>query len=437
MTSEVAGEVPPLSVYLRPELGADALLGLPGEIAVRCAKATGADVAACLLATLVMIGNAAGAEPHVQWGADHPGRLFVVVVGETGSLKTVAIEAVRELFRDADPLWESRRVKGGLQSPQAMIKEVSDDRDDPRLLIYETEFARLAGQMARTDWSPYLRQAWDGKPPLENEPSKGGAKATHPHISLIVLITPREMEKYHKRLSESGGLENRLLFCHNAPAARVSRAAARTADYGDLIDRLRSTLELSRSTVLESTDPISRAIFLERGTCFQPSTELPLHDKVVGQWDELVTAKLPRTDADDVATLWTRAEDQVTRLAAAYAIGCGSDTVAVEHIQAAVALWAFCAHSAEVFLSVAAGQGTAGVNRIHSGKIMDHLRRKAGKGDGWVTATEINKAVFGGNVKAAQIRPTLDWLVSKGLVEGQENKTGGRPAQSFRIARRP
>ena len=54
----------PLITYLRPKLDPDALLGLPGEIAVRLAEATGADEAAILLSTLAMLGSAAGPEPN-------------------------------------------------------------------------------------------------------------------------------------------------------------------------------------------------------------------------------------------------------------------------------------------------------------------------------------------------------------------------------------
>ena len=386
MSSEVAGEVPPLGVFLRPALHEDALFGLPGEIAVRCAEATGADVAACLLAALTMVGNAAGPEPHVVFGgAEHSARLFVVIFGDAAvGRKGTAVNAVRRPFREADPLWEGTRIKSGLKSPEAMISLVDDNRaDDCRLLILEPEFARLVASMARTEFSPRLRAAWDGEP-LDNDVSEPqrALRATHAHVSLLGTVTPGELERHHKRLSQGGGLESRFLFCMSAPAADVDPFAAEPADFADLIDRLRMTLELSRSGVLEQTDPISRAIFLERGTGWQPSTVLPLHDKVTTEWGTLVKERLPRAESEDVAALWARSETQVVRIAACYAIGCGSDVVAPEHVNAAVAVWRYCAESAETFLNIAAAQGGGAVDRVKARAVLALLHKR----QAWVTA---------------------------------------------------
>lgn len=434
MTSEVAGEVPPLSVYLRPVLHKDALFGLPGELAVRCAEATGADVAACLLAALTMVGNAAGPEPHVVFGgAEHSARLFVVIFGDAAlGRKGTAVNAMRRLFREADPLWEGTRIKSGLKSPEAMISLVDDNRaDDCRLLILEPEFARLVASMARTEFSPRLRAAWDGEP-LDNDVSdpQRALRATHAHISLLGTVTPGELERHHQRLSQGGGLESRLLLCMSAPAADVDPFAAGSADFSDLIDRLRMALEVSRSTVLERTDPISRAVFLEHGAGWQPSTVLPLHDKVVEGWRTLVRDRLPRAGSEDVAALWARSETQVLRIAACYAIGCGSDTVTVEHVTAALAAWRYCAESAETFLAIAAGQGDGAVDRVKARKVLTLLHKRGG----WVTATEISRQAFGGNVKTVGIRPVLAWLTGKGYIETRKTSgTGGAPRYEFRL----
>src|SRR5262249_25134011 len=150
--------------------------------------------------------------------------------------KGTAINAVRGLFREADPRWESTRVKGGLKSPEAMTREVDDYlADDTRLMLIEPEFARLTGRMARTDFSPKLRLAGDGEP-LEDEvkDSRRSLRATHTHISLVGLITPQELERHHKRLSQAGGLESRLLFCWSAPDSDTSPFAKADEHFGDL-----------------------------------------------------------------------------------------------------------------------------------------------------------------------------------------------------------
>ena len=436
MTAQSEPLPPSVYVHLRPELHENALLGLPAEIAIRCAQATGADVAPCLLTALTMIGNAAGGEPHVLTpdGAEHSGRLFAAVVGETGlSRKGTGVNSVRRVFAAADPRWAGR-ITGGLQSPQKMIELVDDGGDDTRLMLIEPEFARFLGTMARTQFGPQLRKAWDGEV-LENQVvnPKRSWRASRAHVSLIAEITPGELERYHNRLSQEGGMENRLLFCLSAPWPLTDWFDLEPADFSDLIDRLRMALDLSRSSVLEQTDPISRAIFLERGAGFQPSVILPLHDKVSGrgEWKRLVKDRLLRAESDDMAALWARAEAQVIRLAAAYAVGTASDTVNAEHVDAAVAMWNYCAETVEVLFTIAAVQGGGRADRGQARKLLDYLRTR----QGWESQTALNKRVFRGNAKSAEIKALMAHLAARRHIETRIVKdTGGGPRTEYRLA---
>jgi hypothetical protein len=438
MVTEVHQPPPPLNVYLRPELHKDALLGLPGEIATRLANDTGADPAAILLTTLTMIGNAAGPEPHVVFGggALHSARLMTVIVGDAAAgRKGTAVNAAQRLFEAADPRWAGR-IKEGLKSPEAMIALVHDHGSDTRLCIVEVEFARFAGTMARTEFSPRLRAAWDGSV-LDNttKDPKRSFRASHAHVSMIGMITPHELERHHQRLSQGGGLESRLLYCVSAPDTTDSDPfAAESPDHSDLIDRLRMTLNLSRSSVLERADPMSRELFLVRGSGWQPSAVLPIEKevKVKAAWRSLVRDRLPRSDDTGIADLWVRGEDQVVRLAAAYAIGTASDTIAAEHVAAAVAVWKYCAESAEILFGIGAGQGGE-VDRAARRKVLDHLRRA--DGEGWVSSTVLNKVVFQGNAPRGGVARVLGWLTDKGHIEHRASRTRGRTKQDYRIAR--
>ena len=120
--------VPPLSAFLRPELPAAALVGLPGEVTARLAASSGADPAAILSAFLTLLGNAAGPQPHARFGgAEHPPRLFTVLVGDAATgRKGTAYGNVEDLFTAADPDWAEARVLYGLQSGEAMIDQVHD-----------------------------------------------------------------------------------------------------------------------------------------------------------------------------------------------------------------------------------------------------------------------------------------------------------------------
>ena len=242
------------------------------------------------------------------------------------------------------------------------------------------------------------------------------------------MITPAELERHHRRLSQGGGLESRLLFCMSAPASDIDPFAAETADFSDLIDRLRMALELSRSGVLEQTDPISRAVFLERGTGWQPSTVLALHDKVTAEWGTLVRERLPRAESEDVAALWARGEVQVVRLAAAYAVSSGSDVVSPEHVRAAVAAWRYCAESAETFLGIAAGQGDGRADRVQVRKLLTFLHQR----QGWTSATDINK-LFGGNTRGTDLTAVLGYLLGKRHIERRMVGTSGRTRTEYRL----
>lgn len=245
--------VPPLTAFLRPVLPAAALHGLAGEVAVTLADATGADPAAVLLTFLALTGNAAGPQPHAWFGgAQHPGRLFVVLVGDAATgRKGTALEAAERLLAEADPEWADGRMLYGLQSAEAMVSQVADERRDCRLMVVETEFARLVTTMARTGTlSAQLRNAWDGRT-LQRAGVRTAQRASRAHVSMLAMITPEELLRNHARLSQAGGLESRLLYVWTAPGRDVSPFADGFETSG-LAERVRAVLEGSRDAVMLS-----------------------------------------------------------------------------------------------------------------------------------------------------------------------------------------
>ena len=411
--------VPPLSAFLRPELPAAALVGLPGEVTARLAASSGADPAAILSAFLTLLGNAAGPQPHARFGgAEHPPRLFTVLVGDAATgRKGTAYGGVEDLFTAADPDWAEGRVLYGLQSGEAMIDQVHDRAagGDCRLMVVETEFGRLVEQMARSGTlSAQLRNAWDGRA-LQRTTVKTSRRASRPHISLLGMITPEELLRHHRRLSAAGGLESRILYVYAAPAADVSPFAA-PADTGALATRVRQVLEASRETVMASTDPISRYLLTLRG--IQPRLELPVGDGVTGGWAQ-VKAKVTAPDA-----MHSRAEAHVIRLAAAYALADMAPEITYAHVQAAVALRAYCAQSADVVFGVPVAQLPPRVNPNCSARI---IRLLHDAWPGWVSRDDIGSGALHGNVPAHEITAALDSLAGRGLIVQQQVPTG-RPA---------
>jgi hypothetical protein len=428
MTAELA-EVPPLSAFLRPELPPVALRGLPGDAALALSEASGADPAAVLVTFLALLGNAAGPQPHARFGgAEHPARLFAVLVGDAATgRKGTALGAVERLFTEADPDWADGRVLFGLQSAEAMIDHVADDHSpDCRLMVVETEFGRLVETMARTGTlSAQLRNAWDGRT-LQRATARFTRRASRAHISLLAMITPEELLRHHKRLSQAGGLESRILYVFTAPLRDVSPFAAEP-DHAHLAGRVRQVLETSREAVMSHTDPISRYLLTLRG--IQPRTELPVAGEVTGDWGNSVRSRLP-LPSEGLRSLHSRAESQVIRLAAAYALADMSPEIGPEHVEAALAVLSYCARSAEVVFGVPVAQLPPRVDPRHTAKIVRHLHEQYPE---WTARDGIGSGVLHGNIPAADVDSALAGLVTRHLAERRQVATEGRPREEWRL----
>ncbi len=405
-----AGTVPPLAAFLRPELPAAALHGLPGEAATALAASSGADPAAVLVSFLALLGDAAGPQPHAWFGgAEHPARLFAVLVGE------------------ADPDWADGRVLYGLQSAEAMIDRVADDHaSDCRLMIVETEFGRLVETMVRTGTlSAQLRNAWDGRA-MQRTTTRFTRRASRAHISMLAMITPEELLRHHRRLSQAGGLESRLLYVYTAPSRDIS-PFARADSHEHLARRVRSVLEASREAVMNRTDPISRYLLTLRG--IQPRAELPVAEDVAGDWAGRVRSRLP-VPGEGFQGLHSRAESQVIRLAAAYALADMVPQITAGHAEAALALLSYCARSAEVVFGVPVAQLPPRVDPRCTAKIVRHLHERYPE---WVPRDEIGSGVLHGNVPAAETETALADLAAKRLIERRQVQTTGRPREEYRL----
>ncbi len=423
--------VPPLAAFLRPQLPEAAMYGLPGEIASTLSQATGADPAAVLVSFLTLLGNAAGPQPHARFGgADHPARLFAVLVGDAATgRKGTALGAVERLFTGADPEWAENRVQYGLQSAEAMIDRVADDyADDCRLMVVETEFGRLVETMARTGTlSAQLRNVWDGRT-LQRATTRFTRRASRAHISMLAMITPEELLRHHRRLAQAGGLESRILYCFTAPAADISPFASAAPDGHEyLTDRVRQVLEASRDAVMSRTDPISRYLLTLRG--IQPRTELPVSGDVIGGWTTLVKDRLP-VPGEGFAGLHSRAESQVIRLASAYAIADMASEIRAEHTEAALGVLSYCARSAEIVFGVPVAQLPPRVEPRITAKIVRCLHDRY---PDWVTRDDIGSGALHGNVPAADTAAALADLTAKRLIEHHTIGTAGRPRDEYRL----
>lgn len=433
-TAHIAGAS--VTAHLRPPLPAAALHGLAGDIARFVSRETGGDPAAALAFTLTMAGNAVGTQPHVWFGgAEQSARNSVVVVGDSASRKDTVLAAVRNLFAQADPDWASGRVDCGLQSPEALIERVADGPNaDCRVLVEESEYQRLVSRMTRSpNFGPILREAYDGKA-LQITRSKGGrsedrsVRSSHPHISMIALITPEELGRIYLRLLAAGGLETRVTYFLCAQQGDTNPFAPASPDDDVLVDRLRTAVEWSRARVLGQTDPVSRSLCLMRGV--QPHCAMDLSPGLRNQWSE-IKDQLPVVKAA-FRHLVSRAPTHVVRFALEYAILDMSPVLGVEHIEAALALWTFSARSVERIFGVPTGTLQPEVDPRRVGQLYEWLAREGG----WVSRDHIASTLFRGNVDKAHIDAAVASLLEDKLIERRIVPTGGRPRTEFRFVER-
>jgi Protein of unknown function (DUF3987) len=416
---------------IRPVLPDAALYGLAGEVAQKLSARTGADPASILSMFLTMFGNAVGRQPHVTfYGHEEPARFFTLIVGKWArGRKGTAFTAVKKLFIPAEPEWAGNRIEPGLQSPEALIEAVADSpTGDPRLLVLETEFARfIATMQTARRFSSQMRTAYDGEQLARKRVTKQPLISTQHHISLIGMITPAELLSLQKL---SGGLESRMLYVYSAPGRHTEADPFGEAeDEMYLAEKVKGAINSAWDYILEGSDPISAELAKIRGVA--PNTKFSIADDVADNWREQIAPDIEAI-ADDIGEHFerytARGQTQVIRLALAYALADSSTEIEWPHIEAAMALWEFCARSARLIFSVP-DDPEPPVNPKHEGKVYDYLRTRYPE---WTSMADITNNVLKNNSTASII---VDDLEELGLVEVRQNspKGKGRPRVEARV----
>jgi hypothetical protein len=399
-----------------PKLADEALCGLPGEIVEAVEPHTEADRVAVLASLLAGFGNAIGRGAFFRVGADvHHLKLNVGLVGDTSKgRKGMSWGYVRELMHAADECWTDERVLHGLSSGEGLIYAVRDrlegeDKkgekvvldpgvEDKRLLVLEAELAGVLKVMSRegNTLSPIIRQAWDDGA-LQTLTKNSPMKATDAHISIIGHITRAELLRHLTETEAANGFANRFVWLMVKRSKELPFGGEwYKVDAAPLVRRLSSALGFGSAPVLVTWGNSAREIWSE--------VYGPLSDGKPGLFGAVVG----------------RAEAQVMRLAALYAVMGESHEIEREHLLAALALWDYSEKSARYIFGDATGDPVAD-------QIFEALRA-AGK-DG-MTRTEISH-LFGRNMSSERIARALSLLLSAGRVRRKTQKTGGRQAERW------
>jgi hypothetical protein len=363
-----------------------ALYGHAGHAVRTLAPHTEAQPEAILLQLLAAFGNVVGAGPHCMVGATrHTLNLFVVLVGESSKArKGTSWNQIAHLFAEVDRTWAENRITSARLTARGLIGILGQQAGDRRLLVLAEELASVLHTTgrSRSQLSPLLRCAWDSGT-LRMLDGDRLLQASGGHLSLIGHITQRELAESLHRTEAHNGFANRCLWaCVQRIRCLPDGGSVAANELSAIACDLRRAVEWAQgqTEILFRRDPAASELW--NGYYANLSQAQPgLHTAATG-----------------------RAEAQVLRISALYAALDCSAIVQLPHLQAALALWDYCADSAASLFGACVGDSIA--DRIHEAlqAASDGLTRKQ------------IRELFHGNVSSGRIDQALERLSSLGLV---------------------
>jgi len=396
-----------------PSPAAAAVLHGPvGEFVSLTEPHTESDPMALLAQFMVCFGTAVGRSAHYSVEASkHFGNEFIVLVGPSSKgRKGSSWDHVERLMRQVDPHFIENCISSGMSSGEGLIAEVASDGDgerqaDKRRLVVESEFAQVMKVLSRegNTLSPVVRNAWDGKT-LQTMVRNAPLRTSGTHIGIIGHITKEELLRHISGTELANGFFNRFML--------IAVQRSKKLPFGGA---------LRDEDLVEVRSQLAAAILFAG----KQQALLTFNDDARAKWiavyDEL---------SDGHPGLWgaatARAEAHTVRLALLYALLDCSPTIRVEHLDAALAFWAYASRSARWVFGDSLGDPTA-----------DEIWDMAKLHPDGVTRTQVSD-LFSRNKKAREIDRALNALVEAGRLErGELRGSVGRPAAVWRPATTP
>jgi hypothetical protein len=392
--------------FPQPTLSEAALHGLAGSAVRTMAPHIEAHTAAILLQLLAAFGNVVGPGPHCMVGPTRHGlNLFVVLVGESSKArKGTSWNQIARLFSEIDRPWLDTRVTTAPLTPVGLIYPLRDQDSptDRRLLALSEEFASVLQSLRRSkgQLSPLLRCAWDGGH-LRTLDRHRPLQATGTHISLIAHITQRDLEQHLHPTEAQNGFANRCLWtCVNRRTCLPEGGSLGAEQLSGIARELRRALDWAagEKEVLFRRDHAARELWNDRYPVLSQARP-GLYGAATG-----------------------RAEAQVLRLSAIYAALDCSSTVTLPHLQAALAVWDYCAASTPLLFGACTGD-----------YIADRIKEAIDRAPQGLSKTQIN-GLFHGRVSSGRIDTAIAQLISLGALGCSSQLTAGRTATLWSAA---
>jgi hypothetical protein len=406
-----------------PVLSEKSLYGLAGEIVRTIEPYTEADKAALLFQVLAGFGCLIGKTAYFRAEADfHYTKLFAVFIGASGKdLKGASFGYVKQLLYSVDRTFVNCLQKG-LTDGEGIIYQVRDPEvkrvaienmkdfvcyldeviyegiDDKRALIYELEFAEVL-RVARTGkntLSSVMCQAWDSD--CLQLMKKKPVTATDAHISIIGQLTKDELLENFNKVETPKGFADRFLWV-------VVRRSKLLLKNKELPDSDRDCL----------AEKLSKAV-----TFAHDVKELKCDYQAQIKWAEIYQTLA--TEQPGLLGLFTsKAELQVMRIACLYTLLDCSETIQIQHLEAALSLWQYCEDSVSYIFDNQTG------NIIADSIYKALLGAKEG-----MTKTNI-RDLFRRNQTAKRINEALSLLLEHGQIEVKKKETKGRYIKVYRV----
>ncbi len=410
-----------------PKPSQEAFYGLAGKYVEAIEPHTESDPVALLGQFLTMYGNIIGRNAHIQVEAtSHYFNLFIVLVGITAKgRKGTSLDQIIRTYLDIDSNWINTQIQSGLSSGEGLIHAVRDPVEtktpirenkrftgeyetiisdhgvtDKRLLVVESEFASALRVLKRdgNTLSAIIRTAWDSGD-LRSMTKNSPGRASAAHISIIGHITRDELLRYLDSTEYGNGFGNRFLWiCVSRSKCLPEGGAIHTVDFSDLNSKLRQAVRFGASAErIFKTDSAKRL------------------------WQS-VYPELSEGKPGQLGAMTARAEAQVLRLSAIYALLDLSIEVQDVHLKAALALWKYSEDSARFIFGDALGD-----------PIADELLRLLSRKSTGFTKTDIRDH-FNKNMPALEIDKALNLLLKLRRIEQVKETTSGRPAERYFIS---
>jgi hypothetical protein len=389
-----------------PILPQMALFGIAGGIIKKIEPHTETHPGSLLVQMLVGFGNLVGRGPYFVTERDRQhANLFAVIVGDSSrGRKGTSWGHVRHILSQVEQSWVDSRIMSGLASGEGVIAELADEdgaaTNDKRLLLVEGEFAQVlkVAERSGNTISAILRNAWDTGS-LRNMSKGAPLRATGCHISMIGHITRTELSRLLTENDAANGFGNRILWTHSSRSKFLP-------DGGE-IDNVDFTQEIAG---------LAQALRLAR-----TRGEMKRTKEARDYWHSIyegLCEELPGR----VGSLTSRAEAQVVRLALIYSLMDGGEVIALDHLQAAEALWHYCRDSAKwAFME---GRFSKEAHKLFAG-----LDIAGSKG---LTRSQIISSVFTNNIASTALDGALREIANFVQVETNQ-ATGGAPSTTYKL----